>query len=80
MEINYLFDVDEKMFLEATGFRSVDADFEHSAVGEHIAIYILEHDGEMAAMADYQAKAYNDGSVARFLQMFREHLRKIVLE
>ncbi|MBR5089798.1 MAG: amino acid adenylation domain-containing protein, partial [Ruminiclostridium sp.] len=80
MEINYLFDFDDKMFLETTGFRSVDADFEFSAVGEHIAVYIFEHDGEMAALADYQAKAYEEGSIARFLQMFREYLRKIVLE
>ena len=34
----------------------------------------------MMIWTDYQAKAYEEGSVARFLQMFREHLRKIVLE
>jgi len=80
MEVNYLFDVDDKFSSETTGFRTVDAEFEYSALGEHMAIYIFEHDGEMAASADYQAKAYEEGSVARFLQMFRDHLRKIVLE
>ena len=80
VEINYLFSFDDTLSRETTGFKEAELDFEYSAVGGRMGMYILDNDGEMMISTDYQAKAYEEGSVARFLQMFREHLRKIVLE
>ncbi|MER2193015.1 MAG: condensation domain-containing protein, partial [Solibacillus sp.] len=80
VEINYLFSFDDTLSRETTGFKEAELDFEYSAVGGRMGMYILDNDGEMMIWTVYQAKAYEEGSVARFLQMFREHLRKIVLE
>jgi bacitracin synthase 3 len=80
VEINYLFSFYKTLSQETNGFRKAELDFEYSAVGGRMGIYILDNYGEMEALAEYQAKAYEEGSVARFLQLFREHLRKIVLE
>ena len=80
LEINYLFSFNNTLSQETTGFSKSEFDFEYNAVGGRMGIYIVNNNGEMAALADYQAKAYEEGSVARFLQMFRDHLRKIVLE
>ncbi len=62
------------------GFKSVDNDWKYNAVSGRMVIYIVEEDGEMVISAEYQAKAYDDGSILRFLEMFRHHLRRIVLE
>ena len=80
VEINYLFSFDDTLSRETTGFKEAELDFEYSAVGGRMGMYILDNDGEMMILTEYQAKAYEEGSVARFLQMFRDHLRKIVLE
>ena len=80
LEINYLFSFNDTLSQETTGFSKSEFDFEYNAVGGRMGIYIVNNNGEMEALADYQAKAYEEGSVARFLQMFRDHLRKIVLE
>ena len=94
MEINYLIGIDEEDpftslaglgeddQLESIGAVSeeVPYDSENTSTGERVGVYILENDGNIYTEIGYQKKAYADGSMARFLALFRKYLRYIVSE
>ena len=81
MEINYLIGLGEEDPLEAVGavWEEVPFDSENTYAGERVGVYIDEHDGNIFTEIAYQKKAYADGSMAKFLAMFKKYLRYIVL-
>ena len=81
MEINYLIGLGEEDPLEAVGavWEEVPFDSENTYAGERVGVYIDEHDGNIFTEIAYQKKAYAEGSMAKFLAMFKKYLRYIVL-
>jgi len=81
MEINYLIGLGEEDPLEAVGavWEEPPFDSENTYAGERVGVYIDELDGNIFTEIAYQKKAYADGSMARFLAMFKKYLRYIVL-
>jgi len=82
MEINYLIGVEKKDPLSELGGKpeSIDAPDEDLATGERVGVYIDDVDGEIFVSIGYQKLAYADGSMARFLSLFKKHLRSILLK
>lgn len=80
MEINYLAGLgDEDQFVSLGAVsEEVPFDSENTSAGERVGVYILENDGNIFTEIGYQKKAYADGSMARFLELFRKYLRSIV--
>ncbi len=58
----------------------MDVKDEYAVTGERVGVYIDENDGEIVAEIAYQKKAYAEGSMARFLSLFKKYLRYLVLE
>lgn len=82
MEINYLAGLGEEDQLKSVGAVSeeVPYDSDNISAGERVGVYINENDGNLFTEIAYQKKAYADGSMARFLALFRKYLRFIVTE
>ena len=82
MEINYLAGLgeDDQLVSLGTVSEEVPYDSENTSTGERVGVYILENDGNIYTEIGYQKKAYADGSMARFLALFRKYLRFIVIE
>ena len=82
MEINYLIGIDEEDPFTSLGgqYEELDVKDEYAVTGERVGVYIDENDGEIVAEIAYQKKAYAEGSMARFLSLFKKYLRYLVLE
>ena len=80
LEVNYLVSLGEKDPLEALGAEALPPDYHYDAVGGRVGVYIECWENTLGVTIEYQKKAYADGSMARFLEMFKKYLRYIVLE
>jgi bacitracin synthase 3 len=81
IEINYLPGLDDgEEGADETGIlEGVELADRHSAAGERVGMYIGDMDGGLAVSCSYQKRIYAPGSMQRFLELFRKHLRAIVL-
>jgi len=80
LEVNYLVGMGEDNPLAALGGEALSPDYHYDAVGERVGVYIERWENTLGVTIEYQKKAYADGSMARFLEMFKKYLRYIVLE
>jgi len=81
IEINYLPALagEETPSDEPEILEEVELPDRHNAAGERVGMYIGDLDGVLAVSCGYQKHIYAPGSMHRFLQLFRKHLRGIVL-
>jgi bacitracin synthase 3 len=79
MEINYQVGVWDGDPLAALGAEEIGLRPEGQATGGRVGMYIEDWPGDtVGVVVEYQRKAYAEGSMARFLDIFRKHLRRIV--
>ena len=79
IEINYQVGVWDEDPMTALGAEEVDLRPENQATGGRVGMYIEDWPGGTVGVSvEYQKKAYAQGSMARFLGMFRKYLRSIV--
>ncbi len=79
MEINWLGALDMDDALSALGGEEIGLEAENAIAGERVGVYIEPWGDTLGATVEYQKKAYAEGSMARFLALFKKHLRNIVL-
>ena len=79
MEINYQVGVWDEDPMKAMGAEEIEVHPEEQAAGGRVGVYIEDWPGDtVGVIVEYQRKAYAEGSMARFLGIFRKHLRRIV--
>ena len=79
IEINYQVGVWDEDPMTALGAEEIELRPEDHATGGRVGMYIEDWpEGTVGVSVEYQKKAYAEGSMARFLGMFRKHLRSIV--
>ena len=50
----------------------------HDATGSHVAMYIMEEDEQVNICIEYQRKAYAEGSMKKFLDLYVEKFRQLI--
>ena len=79
LEVNYLVGIGDHDPLAALGAETLTPEYTYDAVGERVGVYIELWNNTLGVAIEYQKKAYDEGSMARFLAMFKKYLRFIVL-
>ena len=80
LEVNYLVGIGEDNPLAELGGEELNPDYTVDAVGGRVGVYVEHWKDTLGVTIEYQKKAYADGSMARFLKMFKKYLRFIVFE